>query len=81
MKPLNNKSSLLFILILILLVGNSSIQNDDINENLDNKFGCQLPKDIDISVNDKISFKQWLTSFKKGARLDLIFNLGFLYKL
>ncbi|MBE9562572.1 MAG: lytic murein transglycosylase, partial [Proteobacteria bacterium] len=70
MKQILNNNILLwilFILILNPLVANSSIKNNGINKNLENKFGCQLPQNIGVTTNNKIPFKQWITSFKSDA--------------
>jgi len=75
MKQIVNNNILLWILLILNpLVGNSSVLNDDVNENLDNKFGCQLPQNIGVTINDKVTFKQWLTSFKFEALTNGISN-------
>ncbi|MCK5524004.1 MAG: lytic murein transglycosylase [Thiomargarita sp.] len=57
-------------------ISEKSNLSNDTNENLDNKLGCQLPKNISIdnAINNRIPFKKWLNSFKAEALANGISN-------
>ncbi len=77
MKQTNNFSNTIFwILVLILssLTVHSAADNSNYQNHTNPKLGCQLPENIDNTVNEQLPFEQWLNYFKDEAFANGISN-------